>query len=155
ALGEVDGARLGAQAQPVAGAALGLAEVALVPLAHRLRLGLLEAALELRDDALEAHRPRARAVLARPAHGDALVAGAVEQHLALLVRELLPRLVERDLEVARERLGDAAGPARVDAGGAAPGLDGAAVDRQVLVGHDELGVDLHAGAEAVAVDAHA
>src|SRR5262249_5586666 len=47
------------------------------------------------------------------------------------------------------------GPARVDAGRLAPRLDGAVVDRQVAVGHDELRVDLLARAQAVALDAHA
>src|SRR6185437_10324877 len=107
------------------------------------------------DHAREPHGPRAGAVLAVPGDLHPLVTRAVEEDLALARRQVLPGLVERDAELARDGVGDVGRPARVLAGALAPGLDRAFADREAPVGDDQVGVDLHAGAEAVAVDAHA
>src|SRR5205823_1944378 len=74
---------------------------------------------------------------------------------ALARGQVLPRLVERDAELARHRGRHVRGPALVAPGPIAPGLDRAVADRQILIGDDQIRVDLHARAEAVAVDAHA
>ena len=81
---------------------------------------------------------------------------AVEQDLALARGQALPRLVERDAELARQRPPRCWRSSRCPCPGAvAPRLDRALADRQVGVGDDQVGVDLQARAEAVAVDAHA
>ena len=94
-------------------------------------------------------------MLAVPGDLDPLFARAEQDHLALARRQVLPRLVERDAELARHGRRDVRGPALVAPGPIPPRLDGAVADRQVAVRHDEVRVDLHARAEAVAVDAHA
>ena len=152
---EHDGARLGAQALAVARAAVLLAEVLAVPLTRHLGRRLLHALLDRVDDAREAHGPRPAAVLALPRHLHALVARPEQQHLAVARREALPRLVERDAELLRHGGGDVRRPALVASRAVAPRLDGAVGDRQIAVRHDQVGVDLEARAEAVAVDAHA
>ncbi len=85
------------------------------------------------------------------------LAGAVQDDLALLVGEVLPRLVEWDLELAPERLDDPPGPVGVHPGGhaLAPRLDRAVVQGLFRIRNNQLRVDLHARAEAVARDAHA
>ena len=74
---------------------------------------------------------------------------AVEQRLARLGGQLVPRRVEVEAELlaqrphqAQEVVGDV---------GLAPGLDRALAERRLGVGYDEVGVDLHPGAEAVAL----
>ena len=74
-------------------------------------------------------------------------AGAVEERLLLLLGELRPGLVDVGAELLGHRLDE---PLEVLAAGARPRRDGALGERQVGVGDDELGVDLEAGAEAVA-----
>src|SRR4029450_759201 len=103
---------------------------------------------------LEAHGPRAPPVLALPLHGHPLLARPVEHDLPLPGCQALPGLVEGDVVLALEGGGDAGGPAAVLVGALAPRLDGPAADGQLRVGDDEIGVDLQARAEAVAVDAH-
>src|SRR6185436_19401323 len=150
-----DRARLGPQPLPLARAAQLLAEVAAVPLPHHLGRGLLQALLDRVDHAGEAHRPRSAAVLAGPGDLHALLARAEQDDLALAGRQVLPRLVQRDAELARHGRRDVRRPALVAPSAIAPRFDGAVADRQLGVGDDQVGVDLHAGAETVAVDAHA
>ncbi len=79
--------------------------------------------------------------------GDLGDAGAVEEGLLLLLGEVGPRRARVDADLVHDRLDQAVEVGGVPAG---PRGDGALVDRQVGVGHDQLGVDLVAGAEAVA-----
>ena len=72
---------------------------------------------------------------------------ALEHDLLLLRRQLLPRLVEIEIE----RIGDRfEHPLEVLGVRAAPRRDGALADRLLGVGHHELGVDLERGAQTVA-----
>ena len=105
----------------------------------------------------EAHGPRAAAVLAAPSLTFTRCSPEPNRmHLALARRELLPGLVELDAELARDgggrcwRSSPLSLPARSPQGSMAPSL----IDR-LAVGDDQVGVDLQARAEAVAVDAHA
>ena len=97
-----------------------LGHVALDPLAVGLRVGLLVAALEVVDDPLEADLVGAAAAEAVGV-GDlvALVAGAVEEDLALGLLQLRPGLVDVDAVVLGDR-GDQPPPVGGDA--AVPGL---------------------------------
>jgi hypothetical protein len=60
-----------------------------------------------------------------------------------------PRGVEVEAELVAERTHQA--QEVVGDMGLAPGLDRSLPQRRLRVGYDEVGVDLHAGAEAVAV----
>jgi len=91
-----------------------LGHVPLDALAHPLGVGLLVAALEVVDDALEADgvgapSPESIAV----GHLVALVAGAVEEDLALRVAQLRPGLGDVDPVGLRDGLDDAPPVARV------------------------------------------
>src|SRR6185503_3893986 len=104
------------------------AEVVLVVGAGPLRAGLAIAAVELGQHPLVAHRPRAGAVPAVPLHLHPVAAGAVQEHLPLLGGELLPRPVEIDVVVLRERADDLRRPAAVLLDRVAPGGDGSFAD---------------------------
>ena len=88
------GEHLGLEARAVAHRARPQRHVLLDPLALGRGVGLLVPPLEVRDDALEARE----LVAAAPAHAvrvldvDPLVAGAVEEEVLLLLRQLGPRL---------------------------------------------------------------
>ncbi len=76
---------------------------------------------------------------------------AEQQGLLALRRDVLPRGVEVEAELLAERvhqLEEVVGDVRL-----APRLDGALAEGGHRVGHDQLGVDLHAGAEPVALRA--
>ena len=132
---------------PAARGARHLAHVALDLLAAPVRLGVAVAPLQERDDALVRGVVLALAAVAVLVLDRDLALGAVQQHLLLGLGQLRPRLVEVDLVGLGHRLEHAG---EVLGAGRAPRGDGALGDRQVGVGHDQLGVDLEAGAEAVA-----
>ena len=74
---------------------------------EQLGVGLAVAALEVRDDALEARRVRAPAAVAVAVGDlDAVAVGAVEEEVALVLVELLPRRLEVDAVLLGDRLGD-------------------------------------------------
>ena len=96
------GARLGPQPRALARRARHERHVLLDLLADEVGVGLLVAAVKVRDDALEARRvraPAAVAVLVRDL--DAVAVGAVEEQVALVVGQLRPRRVEVDPVLAR------------------------------------------------------
>ena len=97
---DLDRQRLGLQAEAVAGLARRRAHVALDLLARPLALGLLVAALEVGDDALErlSHLVRAQAVVVGEA--DLLGPRAVEDRVARRLGQLAPRPVEPELDSA-------------------------------------------------------
>ena len=110
------------------------------PLALVLGVGLAVAALEVRNDPLEARRvvalaPEAVAV----ANLDGLAVGAVEEDLALLGAERAPRLLDVDPVALGQRRRHLLVVAGARAG---PRRERTLSDRQLAVGHDELGVDL-------------
>ena len=143
-----DGERRRLQARPTAVRARHLAHVRLDLLPGPVALRRLVAPLEERDDALVGGRELALAPVAVLVLDGDVALHAVEQDVLLGLGQLPPRLVEVDAV----GLGDGVEHAlEVLGAGRAPGRDGALVDRQVGVGHDQLGVDLEGGAEAVAV----
>ena len=116
--------------------------------AHGGRIGLLEAALEVGQDALERMRALDDALLLRLAAGlgrvgelDGLLAGAVEQHLARLLGQRLERRVDVEAVVLghalehRERVAVAAVPALDRARGQAQRREG---DHALRIERDDL-----------------
>src|SRR3569623_1143982 len=152
---DVHRARLRAQARAFADRARDGPEELLVVLLRAIARRLAVAALELRQDALEPHRPLAGRVPAFPLDVHPFVTRAVHQHVALLLAELVPRLVEIDLERLRERVDDVRGPAAVLRDRLAPHRDRALADRPRRIGDDEIRIRGEPLAEPVALDAHA
>src|SRR5207237_10610455 len=105
-----DRAALRPQALALARRAGLVAEVAQVVLAHALGGGLLDTAHEHRDDALEARPVGAAPSALAPLGAPRLLARAVEHHLPRFLGQVLPGLVERDVERLGERLDHAEGP---------------------------------------------
>ena len=151
----VDEHRPGLRAQPRALAVRARPQrhVLLDLLAREVGVGLPVAALEVGHDPLELGRvgaPAAEAV----AIGDlnALAVGAVEEELAGLRRQVLPRRVEVDVVALGDRLRELV----VVVGRAhRPRGDRPLADRQRRVGDDQLGVDLHLRAQPRAARAGA
>ena len=147
------GQRLGLEPRPVTLGAGHLAHVLLDLLTRPVGLRFAVAPLQPRDDALEVRVVRARAVepvLVGDPHGP--VARAVEDELLVLRLQLLPGRVEVEATElghprlqAHEVLAARPGPRRQRALG----------QRQGVVGHHELGVDLEAGAQPGAQGARA
>ena len=148
-----DGHRHRLEAAALADRARHLAHEALEPVAADVGLRLAVAALDVALHALELGvvGPLAAVAVARD---DVDLARVPEQQgLLALGRDVLPRGVEVEAELLAERvhqLEEVVGDV-----GLAPRLDGALAEGRPRVGHDQLGVDLHAGAEAVALGAGA
>src|SRR5690554_2926068 len=156
AVGDGDRQHLGLVAAALARRAGHEGHELLEPLACEVARGLLQAALEVRDHALEvgleAHR---LAPAARVDDLDRLV-GAVQDGAARLLGQLLPRGLQVEAHVVGER--PQAVPVEDLAAlgaGAGPGSDRALRYRQRVVGDDEVGVELLQEAEARAVGAGA
>ena len=125
-----------------------LRHVSLDALANPLRVGLLVAPLQVVDDALEPDAvgpPPAEPV--RVVDLVPLAAGAVEEDLAVLAGEVLPRGVDVDPVVVRDRFDQPLPVARVPD---PPGLQSALAQGERRVRHDQLRVDDALEAEAVA-----
>ena len=151
-----DVARLAPQARAVAvGAGLG-ALVARQVLAHRDRVGLAEAPLEVRHDAFERmlrltlRRPAARA-FGLVDELDLLAARAVQQHLRARFGQLLERRVDVEAVVAGDALEQREGVGVAPV----PALDRAAGQAERREGDHALGVEHRHQAEAVAARAGA
>ncbi len=144
---ELDGERLRLQALAAAGLARLGRMVALDLLAHPGGIGLAVAAVEIGDDAFEglggAVGPEAVIVV----EGDGFLAGAVEDDVAGLLRQLVPGGVGGELVGAGKRL---QGLQVIGRRGLRPRRDGAVAQRQRVVGDDQSGVDDALGAEPVA-----
>ncbi len=141
------------QARAPAGGTRTEAHVLLDPLALLGGVGLLVAALEARDDALEGQHVRAA-----PAHAvavrdvDLVAVRPVQEEVLLLLGELLPRLVHVDLVALGDRLDDRLVVARAPH---RPGDERALGDREAGIGNEQVGIDLLLRAEAGAARAGA
>ena len=150
-----EGDRHGHRLEPAAaaGRARHLAHEALEALAAGVGLGLAVPALDVGPDALELGVVGALAAV--PVAGDHVHLGRVpvEQRLLRLGGDLLPRRVQVEAELLAERPHqpqEVVGDVRL-----APRLDRTLTEGGLRVRDDQLGVDLHPGAEAVALRAGA
>ena len=147
-----DGQRHGVEPGPGAVGAGDLAHVALDLLSGRVALGVLVAAHQVGDHALELGvvDPDPVEAVAVADLDPALHPPAVEQQVLLSGGEEAPGLVLGDVVGVADRLHQSGVVA-----GAVPGprRDGPFGDGGVGVGHHQLGIDLEDGAEAVAVGA--
>ncbi len=116
------------------------------------RLGVAVAPLEHRHDPLVAAAPGVARAFAGQLEGHLAIAAAVEDHLAHALRQLAPRLVEGEAELARQG-GDHPHAPRLGARG--PGGDSACLDRSRRIGDDLVLVDAHERAEPRARGARA
>jgi len=116
---------------------------------HPRALGLQHPALEIADDALERllHLVGFAPVLEAQRHRQAL--GAIEDDVAMMLAELVPRRVEIKFELPRER-SQHLHVIRRGRIGFCPGHDRALLDAQRRIGDDQLGVEMELLAEPVA-----
>ncbi len=147
--GDLHAERLGLEA----GAVADLARVrrpgsATAPRASR-RFGREHAAVEVADDAFERLLHLVGLAAVDEAEGDRAALGAVEDDVLRLLRQLAPRRFEVEIVGAGERAQHlhVIGRGRVGLG---PGHDRALLDRQRVVGDDEVLVEHQLLAEAVA-----
>src|SRR5262249_52395536 len=144
---DLDGERLWLQPLALAGRARAGGLEARQLLAHPGAVGLTPAPVHVGDDALEGP---GRLVAAHPIvifHGDRLAAGAMQDDVARLFRQLLPGRVDAELVVPRQAVQRLHVVLR---GRVGPRRDGALPQRQLLVRHDELGIKEHGCAEPIA-----
>src|ERR1051326_5089036 len=131
--------RFGFQAKALAGFARHVGEIAGDLFARPVAVGLAEAALQIGDDAFE-RPPRlvgAHAVVVGEA--DLGIAGAVQDGVLGLLRQVLPLGVEREFVVLAEREQRLHVIRRRRFG---PRRNGAAAQGALLVGDDQLGIDV-------------
>ena len=144
---DLDAQRLGLEAMAVAGRAGNVGEILCQLLARPFALGLAVAALEIGDDALERLLGVVGADAVLIGELDLVVAGAVQQRCLRLLRQVLPLGVERELVEFAER------GQRLDVigrGRFGPRRDRALAQGRLLVGNDEVLVDMLLDAEAAA-----
>ena len=139
--------RLGLEPVAVAGGAGDVGEIFRHLLARPVALGLAPAPLEIGDHAFERLRGLIGAQPVVVDEADRVLARAVEEGVLRLLRQVLPFGVERELVVLAERLQrlDVIGRGRFR-----PRRDRAAAQGPVLVGNDEIGVDVLLDAEPAA-----
>ena len=131
--------RLRLEAIAVAGRARNVGEVFGDLLARPVALGLAQAPLQVGDDALERLLGLVGAQPVVVDELDGVLAGAVEDRVLHLLGQVLPFGVERELVVLAERLErlHVIGRRRLR-----PWRDRALAQRRVLVGDDEVGIDV-------------
>ena len=144
----------GFRLQPIAfaGRARHVGEIAGDLLARPFAVGLAEAALEIGDDAFERPLGLVGADAVVVGQADIGVAGAVKDGVLRLLRQVLPFAVEREtvmLAQRGERL-HVIGRRRFR-----PRRDGALAQRALLVGNDQVGIDVLLDAEPAAFRAGA
>src|SRR5713101_4061306 len=122
----------------VAGRARPHVHVRFEHLADAFRLGLLVAAVEPREHALERPRVALAALAALIAEFDFLIARALQDRLAHAGRDRSPRLVEAELVMRGERVQH-----RLHIRHRRPRRDGAVRDAQFLVLNHQLGIEVH------------
>src|SRR5205085_3437520 len=147
--GDLDRERLGAEAGAVAGLAGGGALIFGELLAHPGGFGLEHAAVQIADHAFEGLADVVALAAVDEGEGDRTPLGAVEDDVVDFVRQVVPRRVEAEAELAGEGAEDLH-IIRAGRVGLGPGHDGALLDRQILVGDDELRVEEELFAETVA-----
>ena len=123
-------------------------------LAHPVALGLAEASLDVADHALERLGVGVAPHPVLVDEVDLLLGRPVEDGVLHLLRQLLPRRRHRHLEVPGQRLQRLLVVGR-GAAGLGPGIDGALLEAQRRVGHHQVGLEAHLGAEPVALRAGA
>ena len=136
----------------VAGLARHVGEIAGDLLARPFALGLAEAALEIGDDAFERPPGLVGADAVVVGKADVGVAGAVEDGVLRLLRQVLPFAVEGEAVMFAQR-GErlhVIGRRRFR-----PWRDGALAQRALLVGNDQVGIDVLLDAEPAAFRAGA
>ena len=131
--------RLGLEPEAVAGGAGDVGEVLRHLLARPVAVGLAPAPLEIGDHAFERLRGLIGAQPVVVDEADRVLARAMKERVLRLLRQVLPFGVERELVVLAERLQrlDVIGRGRFR-----PRRDRAAAQGLVLVGNDEIGVDM-------------
>ena len=117
--------------------------VRLQHLADALGVGLLVAAVEPGQHAFERAFVAAAMLAALVGERDLFVARAVENRAAHFGRDVLPRRVEAELVVRRQRLEH-----RLHVVHRGPGRDRAVGDAEVFVLHHQLGIEIHDRADA-------
>ena len=139
--------RLGLEPEAVAGGAGDVGEVLRHLLARPVAVGLAPAPLEIGDDAFERLRGLIGAQPVVVDEADRVLARAMKEGVLRLLRQVLPFGVERELVVLAQRLQrlDVIGRGRFR-----PRRDRAAAQGLVLVGNDEIGVDMLLDAEPAA-----
>ena len=150
--GDLDAERFRLEARAVAGRAGHVGEIFLQILARPFALGFLEAALEIGDHALERLLRRIAAQAVVIDELDVVLAGAVEDGVLRLLRQVLPFGVEREAVMLGERVERLSVIGR---GRFRPGRDGALAQRGVTVGDHQVGIDVLLDAEAAAFRAGA
>ena len=145
--GDADGERLGLEARSVADGAGLLGLVAGQLLAHPGAIGLLEAALQVAQYALERLVDRVAPDAVLVAELDRLLVGAVQDRVADPLRQVVPGRTSGDLVVPGEALQRLVVVGRLGAG---PGRDGAVSEAGPLVGDDKVGIEEALDAESVA-----
>ena len=144
--------RFGLQPKAFAGVARHVGEIAGDLLARPIAVGLAEAPLEIGDHAFEDALGVVGAHAVVVGEADLGVAGAVEDGVLRLLRQVLPLGVERELVMLAER-GErlhVIGRRRFR-----PRRDRALAQRALLVGNDQVGVDVLLDAEPAAFRAGA
>ena len=148
-----DGERRGPEPRAAARGARHLAHVALDQLPGTIALRVGVASLEPRDHAFERGVVRALApVPVAVAHVHGTIAGAGQDRGACPLAEPLPRCRRAEPELVGDGFEHAVEVAAAEPG---PRRDGAVGEAEIVVGDDELGVDLEARAESVAALARA
>jgi hypothetical protein len=152
---QVDRGALGTEPRAAAGGAVGVGQKLAVPALGTLGGGLPEAAHEAGDCPLPGQVEAALAALSPPGDPElALGAGAVQDQAALLLGHPSPRCVDVDAELAQDLAAEPVRPLVLLEYVGAPRLDGTLVDAEAVVGNHQLGIDLEARSEPVAVGAH-
>ena len=144
--------RFGLEPKPFAGVARHVGEIAGDLFAGPIAVGLAEAPLEIGDDAFEDALGVVGAHAVVVGETDLGVAGAVEDGVLGLLRQILPLGVERELVMLAER-GErlhVIGRRRFR-----PRRDGALAQGALLVGNDQVGIDVLLDAEPAAFRAGA
>ncbi len=117
--------------------------------ANPIAVRFLEAALDVADDAFERLFGRVVARAVPVGEDDVLVARAVQNGELHVLRQPLPRRLHRHLVVLGEAFERLLVVGRGDAG-LRPWIDGAFLEAERSVGHDEVGLEAELRAEAVA-----
>ncbi len=116
-------------------------------LAHPGRIGFLEAALHIGDHAFERLLGFVAAQAIVIDELDFVFARTVQNNIAGLLRQVFPRIVEREFVIAAERLQRLQ---IIGRGGFRPRRDGALAQGDRLVRHNECGIEIELGAQPIA-----
>ena len=153
-LAESDRCALRPQSVPLTARALGIADPLRVPAFCALGTRLEKAPHQARDRSLPEHVEGSLAGIILPFDGELAIAGAIEQDFSLAFRKPAPGPIHVHTHRFTNFRSIAGRPVALLRDVESPGFDRSLVDGQGVVGDDELGIDFHAGSQAVAVDTH-